>query len=667
MKRITFAPAIAAVTAGLVLQASCAVSVRRNVRILERDSLSAQLLLPAEEDDAFSQQDTYNFMMDDSTSSDTLTIVGPDGERVFFMKATMDSSGTIHAAEELRGVVVTARFKNIPERNGMVRIAFDVRVPSRMLNPHWQVRLRPEAVIMEDTVTLEEVHITGHEYRDRQIRGYELYNRFLASVITDSAYLVHTGLLETFIQRNIPLLAELKEDSSAVNPAVVKGLFGISYRTAREHYLKRLAIMRNNRRQQRLPDKFEQYVSDPYIQEGVRIDSVVTDGGKDIVYCYSQSLSTRPGLRKIDLAIEGSIFYDGECRYTIPSSEPLTFYVSSFATLAESREKYITRIIERKVESNTTAALDFRPGEYVLDESYNDNLSEIQHIKSSIDGLIENREFDIDSLVITATCSPEGSYALNRSLAGQRGKEIARYFRNYVREYNIRADSMERAELGIVLNLSDDVSEPYLEGRITDFDFIVKHIPEDWDRLTELIRQDSLIQDKSGILSICRTESPDMRETLLSGHEEYLYIKETLYPILREVQFDFHLHRRGMVKDTIHTTEPDTVYYAGLQAIRDRDYKKAVQYLGTYRDLNSAVAFLAMDYNASAMQVLESLPVSGKRDYLMAIAHSRNGNERKAVECFINAISQDPSMAFRGNLDPEISRLIEKYDLLSSM
>lgn len=424
MKRITFAPAIAAVTAGLVLQASCAVSVRRNVRILERDSLSAQLLLPAEEDDAFSQQDTYNFMMDDSTSSDTLTIVGPDGERVFFMKATMDSSGTIHAAEELRGVVVTARFKNIPERNGMVRIAFDVRVPSRMLNPHWQVRLRPEAVIMEDTVTLEEVHITGHEYRDRQIRGYELYNRFLASVITDSAYLVHTGLLETFIQRNIPLLAELKEDSSAVNPAVVKGLFGISYRTAREHYLKRLAIMRNNRRQQRLPDKFEQYVSDPYIQEGVRIDSVVTDGGKDIVYCYSQSLSTRPGLRKIDLAIEGSIFYDGECRYTIPSSEPLTFYVSSFATLAESREKYITRVIERKVESNTTAALDFRPGEYVLDESYNDNLSEIQHIKSSIDGLIENREFDIDSLVITATCSPEGSYALNRSLAGNGEKRL---------------------------------------------------------------------------------------------------------------------------------------------------------------------------------------------------------------------------------------------------
>ena len=111
----------------------------------------------------------------------------------------------------------------------------------------------------------------------------------------------------------------------------------------------------------------------------------------------------------------------------------------------------------------------------------------------------------------------------------------------------------------------------------------------------------------------------------------------------------------------------DTTYHTGLQAIMDRNFQKAVQYLGPYRDFNSALAFLAMDYNASAMQILETLPVSGKRDYLMAIVHSRNGNERRAVECFINSISLDPALAFRGNLDPEISRLIEKYDILSLM
>ena len=671
MKRTTFTPAIAAVLTGLILQTSCAVSVRRNVRILERDGLGAQLFLPADgKGDNNYYADTYNYMTEDSVSSDTLTIVGPEGERVHFMKGVIDSSGTIHATEELRGVVVTARFKNIPERNGMVRIAFDVRIPGSMINPRWQVRLKPEAVIMDDTVDLEEVHVTGREYRERQIRGYELYNRFLASIVTDSSELVHTGLLETFIERNIPLLAGLKDDSSAVAPELVKGLYGISFRTAREHYLKRLAIIRNNRRHERLPDKFARYVKDPYIQEGVRIDSVVTGEGDGITYCYSQNLRTRPGLRKIDLNIGGSIFYEGALRYILPVSEPLTFYVSSFATLAENQEKYVTRVIEREVKSNTSAALDFRSGEYGLDEDYNGNRDEIQNIKARIDELIENRVFDIDSLVITAACSPEGSYALNTSLAGRRGREIAGYFRRYVQEYNRRADSAEHAELGLVLNLGvPESGESYgLPERVTEFDFIVKYIPENWERLIELICLDSIIKDKSGILEICRSDSPpDRKETLLSSHSEYPYIRSALYPALREVQFDFHLHRRGMVKDTIHTTEPDTVYYAGLQAIRDRDFRKAVQYLSPYKDINSAVAFLAMDYNASAMKVLEKLPVSGKRDYLMAIIHSRNGNERRAVECLVNSISQDPSMAFRGNLDPEISRLIEKYNILSAL
>lgn len=664
----TFIPVLAAVT---LLHTSCAVSVQRNVRILERDGLSAQLFLPADgKEDDFNYMDTYSYMTGDSISSDTITIVNPEGKRVHFMKATTDSSGTIHATEELRAVVVTARFKNIPERNGMVRIAFDVRIPRTMLNPHWQVRLSPEAVLMDDTVRMEEVHVTGEEYRERQIRGYELYNRFLATIVTDSSELIHTGQLETFIERNIPLLAGLRKDSSIIDPNRIKGLYGISFKKAREHYLKRLAIIRNNRRQERIPDKFNRYISDPLILEGVRIDSVVNGDRDDIIYCYSQNFRTRPGLRKIDLSIGGEIFFDGECRYSIPASEPLTFYVSSFATLAENQERFITRVIERKVTSNTSAALDFRPGEYLLDETYSSNFAEIQHIKRSIDELIKNRLLDIDSLVITATCSPEGSYALNSSLAGKRGNEIARYFEKYVEEYNIRADSLEREELGIALDLNwtdEEMEYASVGERITDFDFIVKQIPEDWDRLVELIRKDSVIKDKSGILAICRTDSPDIRESILSRHSEYRYIKDNLYPALREVQFDFHLHRRGMIKDTIHTSEPDTVYYAGLQAIRDRDFKKAVQYLGNYKDLNSAVAFLAMDYNASAMQILEDLPASGKRDYLLAIAHSRNGNERKAVECFVNSVSQDPSMAFRGNLDPEISRLIEKYNLLSYM
>ena len=70
-----------------------------------------------------------------------------------------------------------------------------------------------------------------------------------------------------------------------------------------------------------------------------------------------------------------------------------------------------------------------------------------------------------------------------------------------------------------------------------------------------------------------------------------------------------------------------------------------------------------MDYNNSALSVLEKLPKSAKRDYLLAIVWKRLGNEQKGVEYFLHAVSQDYSMRHRGNLDPEISALVRKYDI----
>ena len=80
-------------------------------------------------------------------------------------------------------------------------------------------------------------------------------------------------------------------------------------------------------------------------------------------------------------------------------------------------------------------------------------------------------------------------------------------------------------------------------------------------------------------------------------------------------------------------------------------------------DASQTIGFNSGNYNASAMNILEELPVSGKRDYLLAVVHSRNGNEKKAVEYFLSAVNQERSLRFRGNLDPEISRLIDKYKI----
>ena len=624
MKKYTLYSALSAAAA---IAVSCSAIVRMDVKELQKHSTLPTIALPADER---MYTEAYGKSINrDVDITDTSAIIGPEGRKGYLVRAFRDSSGTLHMSEPLNEVVITARFKNIPERNGTVRLAFEVNVPSSMLNRKWQVRLEPHAVLFDDTLNLEAVHITGDQYRERQIRGYELYNRFLASIITDSSLLIHAGRLEIFINRHIPQIAALKNDTAYIDPDSIRGQYGITRSQAKEHFMKRLVIRYNDRKKRQIEDKFRQFVKDPYTTENIRLDTIMNNYECKFVYLYKENLKTRPKLRKIDICLSGGIYFQGERLYDIPISAPLTFYVSSFSSMTEDITRYVRAVIERKVELTTSAAINFKAGKADIDTSYMDNHAELQYIQSIISDLLSSGEYLADSLIITASCSPEGSFGFNSKLARKRAASIA----------------------------------GFLDGN--DFQLIERHIPENWERLYGLLRADCLIDDLSGIIQLCGESSPDRREYLLSTHPEYSYIKEQLYPILREVEFQFCLHRKNMVKDTIHTTEIDTIYSAGVQAIKDRDYGKAVRLLGSYRDINSALAFLAMDYNASAMNILEELPVSGKRDYLLAVVHSRNGNEKKAVEYFLSAVNQERSLRFRGNLDPEISRLIDKYKIQS--
>ena len=117
------------------------------------------------------------------------------------------------------------------------------------------------------------------------------------------------------------------------------------------------------------------------------------------------------------------------------------------------------------------------------------------------------------------------------------------------------------------------------------------------------------------------------------------------------------MKRRPCSRDAVTTSN----YAKGLEYLNDREYKKAIEILRPYRDINTAVAFLSLDYNASAREVLEALPPSSKRDYMMAIVYAREGMEQKSIQAYIHSVEKDPAMKFRANLDPEMSQLIKKY------
>ena len=140
-------------------------------------------------------------------------------------------------------------------------------------------------------------------------------------------------------------------------------------------------------------------------------------------------------------------------------------------------------------------------------------------------------------------------------------------------------------------------------------------------------------------------------------------MKDVYYPRLRRVAFNFHMHRKDMVKDTIHTTVLDSAYMRGVEALKNMDYETALRFLRPYDDFNTAIAYVGLDRDISAMEILSRQKETAPVNYLMAILYARRGDEQKAVERYLRSCRQNPSYVHRGNLDPEISALIKLYGL----
>ena len=636
---------------GLAL--SCASS--RKMKNLTKESVSASLSLSS------SYESDLPELHVDKARRDTFEVTGESGEKILIMNAIKDeATGEMVATDVIQAAVVTARFRNIAERHGKVDIRFRITVPAAMQDSRWQVRFNPDMFVLEDSIRLDPVIITGKGYRERQLKGYERYNRFIASIITDSTSFIDSKSLEIFIRRNIPEMYALKTDSTEVSDERYRSIYGVSARDAIDHYTSRYRIRLNEKRISRKDRMFGRYVKVPLVSEGIRLDTVMVSSGGDFTYEYVQTINTRPKLSKVLVKLSGGIYEEDRNIYRIPQSEPLTFYISSISTFLDPSERYKTMVVERRATANTACYIAFHPGKSDIDESFSGNQVEISRIKGNLGSLIENREFDLDSIIVTASCSPEGSYSLNTKLAGARSASVSDYFRKYIKHCR---DSLRRGE-GLYYNLDETYSEEPAK-KSPKIRFVPRSNPENWEYLGTLVSADSVMtgSDKEDFFRKSVVMDPDARERLLASQPYYRHLREALYPLLRTVRFDFFLHRKGMVKDTVHTTVLDTVYMTGVKALADRDYETAVSLLRPYGDFNAAVALAALDYNLSAMEILRRLPVTDKTEYLRAILFSRQGDDREAVQHYLNAVRMNRSYVYRGNLDPEISVLIKKYGL----
>lgn len=598
-----------------------------------------------------------------SAPRDTITVTGENGETLLLMKAVRDDdSGEMVAHDVIDAAVVTARFRNVAERHGRVDLRFEVIVPAEMIDKKWQLQFNPDMFILEDSIRLEPVIITGSDFRSRQLRGYELYDKYLRSIITDTTAFIDWRNLNIWIARNMPELYRFRTDSSFVSEDDFHSLFGPTEADAIRHYTLWHRRHYHEKKWDMRGQKFKEYVKAPIKTEGIRLDTVLRDIEGNFVYQYTQSIQTRPKLRKVDIVLSGDIFEQEKHLYTMPRSEPLTFYISSLSAFVDTRERYMTRVLERKAAANTACWVDFASGSSEIDLSLSHNGTEIRRIKGNMVELLENTAFDLDSIVISASASPEGALKANNILAERRAASVAAYFDSYIRHWK---DSVGRNSFSVSV---DDGGRERI-GRSSDnspsIPFLSRSSGENWSYLGILVDEDTVMTtgDKFSFIRHLETADADERERGMQAEPWYRYIRENLYPKLRTVRFDFYLHRKGMVKDTVHTTELDTLYMRGVRLLQEREYEKALTILRDYRDYNTAIAYVSMDYNASAMAILHELPRTPQVSYMLALLYARAGDDGKAVENYLRSCREDRSYVFRGNLDPEIYVLIQRYGL----
>ena len=632
-----------------------------------------------------------------------ITWTDDKGKEHIVTEATKDSvTGEYITQMELSEITVVAKSKQVAERNGKINLDFIVTVPGELISNKWQVQLTPVAYKSADTLYLDRIFLSGADFAKMQRKGYMRYQAFMNSIIPDSLY-----LQKLFDEKGYrKALAELEEEYFQAwkheviskerwidwsdkanarfalfnyrmerNKQAIAGYNSIleylpAYRLRREmdgkyipskwkifaegnykirtrnitpedsasitrRFTDYAKMAENRKRKEQAGEMYEKYVRFPY--EAARLDTVIKEG-YNFVYYYKQELPATENTKKIDLTLDGQILSKDETKTQLPPSDTITYFISSMVQFLDRSPRYKKKIITRKDEVNLRAYVTYKSGATEFSEDIGDNRAEIDKVFETIHGINYTEEFLIDSIRMTATSSPEGSADMNLFLSKGRALALKKYLA-------LRSDDRE----GV-----DTLFRP-------------RWIGEDWNRLHELVLADDSLENKAYLLRIMKeTDNPDNREYALRKYPaDYMRIRGKHYPLLRGVEFKFHLHRRNMLQDTIVMPVIDTTYMQAVKMIEDRQYRQALAILDVSYpdDYNTAVCLMSLGYDKRALEIMTEQADTSDRNYLLAILYSRLKREEDALKMYVKSCDQDASKIWRGKLDPEINKLIVTYNL----
>lgn len=421
-------------------------------------------------------------------------------------------------------------------------------------------------------------------------------------------------------------------------------------------------IARNEARKAQKDEKFRDLVRFPYNPDA-KLDTVIYSADK-VFFLYSEKIAADENTSRMKVFLKGNVVDHLGNKYILPTLDTLTYFVSSMTKFVDDRPRYIRRVVTRDAEASASINFLFPTGKVKLNRQLADNEKELKRVKELTQALMTDPVYIIDSLTIYSGSSPEGNWKMNEQLSKERAQSIREVVEQ---DFKILYDSLNVSMSMMIDDQGNMVSSkgkeelPNLPKLIK-----VKWVPENWQKLSGLIVGDENVQNRNEILSLIQSvKNPDDREYQIRRkyRKDYDYIREKLYPEMRSVDFQFSLHRRGMQKDTMYTSELDRVYMQGVELLKKRKYQEALDVLRPYEDINTAIAYMSLGYDKAALRIMNVQKETADSRYLQAILEYRLGHEKQAVLRYLRACELDQQLKFRGNLDPELSTLIKKYGL----
>ncbi|MDE5945029.1 MAG: hypothetical protein K2G93_05515 [Rikenella sp.] len=491
----------------------------------------------------------------------------------------IDEDGEAVALLKAQEVRVVAKTRMLAERDGKIQIDFLITMPRELQGNVQSFMITPIMHRRGKDIELEPLQVRGGLFSKLQERNYWRYSKFRTKLVN-----------------------RRKGNLNAEDTA-------------------------------RLRDAFHRFVQFPYLDKS-RFDSILNDKEK-ITYYYTQDVKVEEDDKQLFISLTGRVNALDGSSYVVPANDTLQFNISSMLTFVQPITRYMTKIIEKYAVVNDRNYLTFKVNNTKIMDSLGNNAKNLAQIRDLMHTLLYQHEFYVDSIILTAASSPEGSFRHNNRLAKERAFALSNYLR---KEFDF----------------------PELDTLLT-----VRWEGENWaDFRSEVLRDEEVANREEIVRLADRIADPDEREAAIRKRfgKDYKYIREEIYPRLRVVDFKYNLRRVGMLKDTIHTTVVDTLYQRGVDLLRRRHYVEAAQILTPYRDQNTAVALLSRGFNGAAKDVLFSLPSSAQVEYLRAIVCSRLGEWKLGEACFKRACELDELLEYRANLDPEMSPYLHKQD-----